>query len=145
MRHSRSRPLNANCIGKFGSEPWIDHIIRAFTIGNRLGSIPSVDLVPVESASTYGGRYFPKYNAILIYHNPDHELNRGVVVHELSHWKTYCTVCGDHKGGSQCGYRGDHDDTFYQTVAPMYRSLGVTPDIIKIVEVGYRYPRSLLR
>lgn len=145
MRHSIATPLNANLIGRHGAEPWTDHIVKAFHVGNRLGASPSIDFVPVESASTYGGRYFPKYNAILVYDNPDHDLNRGVLVHELSHWKTYCIECGSPKGGSQCGYRGDHDTTFYGIVAPMYRSLGVTADIIKLVETGYSYPRSLLR
>lgn len=147
MRHDRAMPLNAN---RIGSNPAPRNMVGDIVQGYELSvgykhSFPSVDLVP-SNGDTYGGRYFPKYNAILVYHNEhDVDLTRATVIHEGAHWKRYCVVCNSPKGGSSCGYRGDHDAGFYEAVGPFYKAFGVEPQIIQIVERGYRYPKSLLR
>lgn len=147
MKHDRALPLNANRIGRNPiSSSLVGDIVQGYAIslGNK-HELPWIGTVP-SNGDTYGGRYFPKYNAILVYHNEyDPDLTRAVLVHELAHWKRYCVVCNTPKGGSQCGYRGDHDLGFYETVAPFYKSFGIEPDLIKTVERGYRYPKELLR
>lgn len=149
MRHDRSVPLNAIEIGRHGgTPPWLEYVVRSVAMGMQRttkAQIPSIDLVPVHNAMTYGGRYFPKYNAILVYDNPDDELTRTTTIHELAHWKTYCTECGSHGGHSKCGYVGDHNATFYNVLAPLYTALGAPRDAIKLVEQGYPYPRRMLR
>lgn len=141
MRHDRSVPLNAREIGRHGgTPPWVEYVIRGVTMGMPKQPVPSIDLVPVHNAMTYGGRYFPKYNAILIYDNPDHDLTRTTLIHEMAHWKTYCTQCGSHGGHSKCGYVGDHNKTFYDVLVPLYRAFGAPRESIKLVEAGYPYP-----
>lgn len=147
MRHDRSVPLNAREIGRHGgTPPWLQNVIRGVGLGvHGKVPVPTVDMVPVTNAMTYGGRYFPKYNAILVYDNPESELTRTTLIHELAHWKTYCTECGSHGGHSKCGYVGDHNAKFYEVLAPLYRSFGAPAEAIKLVEAGYPYPRRMLR
>lgn len=144
MRHDREAPLKSSMIGRYGGGAWVDYIVRGVIIGmSNRAPTPSVDIVPTRLGETYGGRYFPSKNAILVYDNPDPDLTRATLIHELAHWKTYWTECGSSSGRSSCGYRGDHDAAFYRVLGPLNRAFGVTKELVAIVERGYSFPRNL--
>lgn len=141
-------PLTKNEIGKHGKPAWANDVIEA--LSSDYGGAPSVDFVPVVFDETFGGRYFPRYNAILVYETrsadkkADFKLNLATLIHEMAHWRSYMDRCGTPSGRSSCGYHGDHDSTFYRILAPMYRRFRVMPEEIKTVEGTYDYPNSLL-
>lgn len=142
-------PLTQREIGRHGAPPWVQPIVHALTI-DLSPEPPRVDLVPVRYSDTFGGRYFPRHNAILVYETrsadpkADMRLNVATLVHELGHWRSYMDRCGSPSGRSSCGYHGDHDATFYRIVAPMYRRFDVQSEEIRIVEGTYDYPNWLL-
>lgn len=142
-------PLTEREIGRHGAPNWVQPIVMELT-SDLSPRPPSVDFVPVVFSDTFGGRYFPRKNAILVYEtrsadkDSDFRLNVATLVHELGHWRSYMDRCGSPGGRSSCGYHGDHDATFYRIVAPMYRRINVQPEEIRIVEGTYDYPESLL-
>jgi len=142
-------PLTKNEIGRHGVPPWVPSVVHDLT-SDLSDNPPSVDFVPVVFEDTFGGRYFPRLNAILVYETrssdpqSDTRLNLATLIHEIGHWRSYMDKCGTPGGRSSCGYHGDHDSTFYRILAPMYRRFSVQPEEIKIVEGNYDYPNSLL-
>lgn len=142
-------PLTNKEIGRHGAPPWVPAIVHVLT-SDLSPNPPSIDFVPVVFEDTFGGRYFPRHNAILVYETrsrdpqSDMRLNLATLIHELGHWRSYMDSCGSPGGRSSCGYHGDHDATFYRIVAPMYRRFNVQPEEIKTVEGNYDYPNSLL-
>lgn len=107
--------------------------------------LPTVSVLPVSNPNSFGGRYFPRHNAILLYDSHDEELTFAVNVHEHAHWMMYCNECGTPRGRSRCGYVGDHNREFYEQLGPIYRSFGVTPQTAIKVEGTYSFPREWRR
>lgn len=128
-------------IGLYGAPRWALEMVQGVSLGTRQPP-PSVDLVPVRSTGTFGGRYFPRRNAVLVYQGADEYVTHGTVVHELAHWRSYVESCGRPSGRSSCGYHGDHNAAFYRVLGPLYRAFGVTGNTIEIVEGRYPFPRQ---
>ena len=145
MRLPHEIPLNREQIGRYGAPAWTAEVLELCCRNHPSDRWPSVDFVPVALPDTYGGRYFPRLSAILVYETDDPALNRGTLVHELAHWRSYMERCGQPSGRSTCGYHGDHDGYFYRILAPLYRRAGIAPDVRREVEGSYSYPDHLLR
>lgn len=142
---ARETPLTQREIGRHGAPAWAAEVVALCCGRHDPAQWPSVDFVPVVQADTYGGRYFPRLSAILVYETDDEHLNRGTLVHELAHWRSYMERCGQPAGRSRCGYHGDHDGYFYRILAPLYRRAGIAPAVRREVEGSYSFPDHLLR
>lgn len=89
------------------------------------------------------GRFFPSRNAILILRNDDAELTAATINHEKAHALEYQLHCGGtaptHR--SRCGYRGQHDASFYKTLEMIHRRTGISLPAARRVEGFYRIPK----
>lgn len=85
---------------------------------------PTVVFVPTYSPTRFGGRHFPKENAIAIYDSRDRDLWVSVVVHEMAHSIRLRT--GDP--------HGHHDDDFYEVLGELYEKYGVSSALARDVE-----------
>lgn len=152
----RELPLQQNLIGHY---PLATHalldLVRGVSFGMRNRSpLPSLDVVPVRFPDTFGGRYFPAHNAIVVYGAHDPDVLHATIIHEAAHWRTYVEHCGAPSARGRklftgrdalCTYKGDHDAAFYAVLGPLYRSNGASREAIQTVEGDYAYPSSLLR
>lgn len=145
----REQPLTQALIGHYPMpDHFYDEVIRGVAMGLPRAvahaPLPSLDVVPVQNPGTFGGRYFPRRNAIVAYGAVDPEVLLVTVLHEGGHWRSYVETCGRPSGRSACGYHGDHDHTFYAILGPIYRAYGVSGRAIQTVEGDYPYPRAWL-
>lgn len=144
----RELPLTQHLIGHYGAPLHLIQLLDGVALGmpraHRAAPLPTLDVVPVQNPETFGGRYFPRRNAIVVYGTHDDGVLVVCILHEGGHWRSYVETCGRPSGRSACGYHGDHDRTFYTILGPIYRSYGALPHAIQTVEGDYPYPRDWL-
>lgn len=91
------------------------------------GRKPFIGYLDSPGGNTIGGRYFPKYNAILVYRSWDPEVTRALVVHEMTHAEM----------ARRRSYNGNHAQEYYRILERNYRSNGISLKAARIVEGRY--------
>lgn len=85
--------------------------VRRFHPKSAEHAPPRIVFTKSPSPSHFCGRHFPKQQAVAICDSGDHEVTRGVLVHELTHWMM--KQRGDPSGA--------HNQAFYKYVTAAYR------------------------
>jgi hypothetical protein len=108
---------------------WAKELMSEVVDNEAPGQItPRLGFFPTPNGD-YGGRWFPSENAIGVYLVGDKELEKVVLLHELSHF------LGSFKGN----FPGRHDKDFYLTAARLYTKYGAKASIVEHVERRIRW------
>lgn len=84
---------------------------------------PTPYFTKVECRTTYGGRWFPDHNSIVIIEFPDDaRIERAVTVHEMGHWYRFV------RGGDA---PGEHDSSWQAIMRQLYPRYGVNIEIAR--------------
>lgn len=114
------------------------HGIRVNLPGLPMEIDVSVYLVEIISNDgTWGGRFFPKERAVVVYDNGNPVLTRAVVLHEIAHAHCYDLYNKGQRCSTRtrCGYSGEHDARFARVVNRLYKYDGTIPkNIMDFVE-----------
>lgn len=92
------------------------------------GKKPFVGFIDSPNGDVIGGRYFPDYNALLVYRSWDKEVTKALVLHELTHAEMQSETRR---------YNGNHLQEYYRRLERRYRENGISLRAARIVEGKY--------
>ena len=104
------------------SPPWMSLMVRR--VFNR-GAAPRLAYLKPKDPHTFGGRYFPDEHAIGVFHYPDDEVVKVVLLHELAH-----ALLGVH------GHDGAHDEHWAKIAHRLYERFGASAGAVALVDGG---------
>lgn len=105
---------------------WINELVAQIAADARVPFMrPDVIVTNLACETTFGGRWFAHVNTIAIVLHPSRAVMRGVVVHEMGHWKRWVF------GGDE---PGEHDARFYALMEQMYPRYDISFETARTIE-----------